>query len=75
MFLPGLEPFSWAGWFPVVMATGQALSNFPHPFGFRGYFLYGDTESCSPEVSGFLTDLTGSLPMACHLLGFPSVLL
>lgn len=54
------------------MAMGTALPNRSPPFWFRGYFLYGDIESCSPEVSGFLTDLTGSLSMACHLLSFPS---
>lgn len=44
-----------------------------HPFWFWGYFLFGDIESCSPDVSGFLTGLVGSFSKAC-LLSFPSVL-
>lgn len=48
----------WTSWYDVVMAMDPALPNCSPPFWFRGYFLFGDTESCSPEVSGFLTDLT-----------------
>lgn len=54
------------------MAMGPALPNSSPSFWFKGYFLYGDIESYSPEVSSFLTDLTGSLSMACHLPSFPS---
>lgn len=58
--------------YPVVMAMGPAWPNGSPPFWFRGRFPYGDIESCSPEVSGFLADLTGALSMACHLPSFPS---
>lgn len=60
----GVEPFSWAGWNPVVMAVGPGLPNVPHPFC-SGCFLFGDIRSCSPELSGFLADLTGFFSMAC----------
>lgn len=72
MYLPGLEPFSWTGWYPVVMAIDLAFPKGPPPFRFRGYFLFVDIESCSPEVCGFLADLAGSLSMACHLFSFRS---
>lgn len=41
MHLPGLEPFSWAGWYPIVMATGPPLPNVPHPFGSGAIFYLG----------------------------------
>lgn len=56
------------------MAIGLAKRS-SHPFWFWGYFLFGDIESCSPEVSSFLTGLLVSVTKTVHLLSFLSILL
>lgn len=66
--------FFGAGWCSVAMAIGLAKPC-SHPFWFWGYFLFGDIESCSPEVSSFLTGLVVSLSKTIYLFSFLSILL
>lgn len=60
-----------AGWYPVVMAMGPPCLLFSTLLAQKLLSIWGDIESYSPEVSGFRTDLTGSLSVACHLPSFP----